>query len=373
MKKILKVLHVCSSRAWGGGEISAVKLAKSFKDYGHEIYFVAHPKGRIIDECRTLGIPTFGMNLLRNIDPISSYKLRKIINKFGIEIVHVHMSRDLVHIYLATRFLMRTPCLVFQKQVSSKLVKKDLFHRIIYSKVDKIFVLSNFLRENILETCPVSGGIVKVIPGGVNISLYNVDKKIRSRIRGELKILEDTLVIGTISRIDRAKGLSELVNAFSGIKNQTKQVKLVIVGEPTYGEENYNLELRELVNNLSLNDSVLFTGYRDDIPQILSSFDIFALPSYEEAFGYVFIEAMAAGLPVVSTNAGGVKDIIQEGINGFTIPPRDIFSIRDCLLKLLNDGEYRLLLGDEGRKIVKEKFDEAIILKKYEDEYYSLI
>jgi glycosyltransferase involved in cell wall biosynthesis len=368
----LKILHICSSRAWGGGEMSAVKLAKSFQDRGHKIFFAAHSKGKIIEECRLHRIQTFTMQLLRNIDPLSSFKIRKTILKYKIDIVHVHLSRDLVHVYLSLMMMPNPPRIILQKQVSSKVIKKDLLHRLIYSRVSKIFVLSNFLRDNILDTCPVNEKIVSVIPGGINEELYNVEMDVRSKIRKELGIPEDVLVIGSITRIDRAKGLTELVNAFASLPVALNKCRLVIVGEPTYNEEEYNLELKQLIKDCRIDDRVIFTGYRKDIPQLLSAFDIFALPSYEEAFGYVYIEAMAAGLPVIATNSGGALDVISNGETGFLIPPKDIVLLKDALTRLLSDHQLRKDFGVRSKKMVHDKFSESDILKRYEVEYYSL-
>ncbi|MBA4311136.1 MAG: hypothetical protein C0417_00750 [Chlorobiaceae bacterium] len=353
--------------------MSAVKLAGSFRDRGHEIYFAAHPEGRIFSELNLLGIKTISVRLLRNFDPFSSMKLRSVIRKNDIDVLHVHMSRDLVHAYFASSMMKKRPIIILQKQVSSKVSKKDLFHRLIYSRVDKIFVLSNFLCENILNTCPVDEKKIIVIPGGINTDLYSVDQSETIKLRAELGIPQNSLVIGAIARIDRAKGFTELVTAFAGLPESMGETRLVIVGEPTFGEENYSSELHELVRSLGLTDLVIFAGFRSDIPRLFSMFDIFALPSYEEAFGYVYIEAMAAGLPVIATNSGGAPDIISDGETGFLIPPKNVESLRDVLIKLLSDHQLRKSFGARGKKKVDDNFSESEILQKYEDEYYSLL
>ncbi|MBI5022032.1 MAG: glycosyltransferase family 4 protein [Ignavibacteriales bacterium] len=373
MERKLKILHICSSLAWGGAEIAAVKLAHSFKDRGHDIYFAAHPRGRIFAELQTLGIYPIPVRLLRNFDPYSSLKLRLIINKHAIDLLHVHMSRDLVHAYLATSMMNNRPRIILQKQVSSKVSKKDLFHRLIYSHVDKIFVLSNFLRENILNTCPVYENIVTVIPGGINTTLYRLDRDDAKNLRAEFGIPANALVIGSVGRIDRAKGFTELVNALACLPDSFKETRLVIVGEATFGEENYNNELHELVNFLGLKERIIFAGYRSDIHNLFSVFDIFALPSYEEAFGYVYIEAMAAGLPVIAADAGGASDIITDGETGFLVTPKNVDSLKDGLIKLLSDHQLRQRFGVNGKKKVYDKFLESDILQKYENEYYSLL
>lgn len=369
----LSILHICSSLAWGGAEMSAVKLAGNFMKRGQNILFAAHPRGQIMKELLSANIEAIPIRLLRNFDPISVYTLVRILKKRNIDIVHVHMSRDLVHVFLALKFVKHKPPVVLQKQVSSKVIKKDYFHKKIYSRVSRIFVLSNFLRENVLHTCPVTNDKVVVIPGGIDLSKYRTSVEVRERLRMALKIPPSCIVFGTIARIDRGKGLSELVQAFSRLVNQNADIRLIIVGEPTAGETAYADELNKLIAELRIQSSVLFTGFRSDIPNILSTFDVFVLASYGEAFGYVLLEASAARLPIITTDAGGVRDIVEDGKTGILVHPNDVDSLYGAMENLIMDSSLREQFGFAGQKRIEEKFIEEDILAKIESEYLSLL
>jgi len=371
--KKFNLLHICSSLAWGGAEISAVKLALALKERGHNLLFAAHPNGRIIKELMRHDIEVIQMRLLRNFDPIAVFKLIRVLKKKKIDIIHVHMSRDLVHVFWALKFIAHKPPVILQKQVSSKILKKDYFHKKIYSVVSKIFVLSNFLRENVLQTCPVTDDKVVVIPGGIDLSKYEIGEKVRERLRMELNIPDSSIVIGTIARIDRGKGLIELVQAFSKLIENNKDIRLVIVGAPTVGEEKFFEELKDRVSKLKVQELVLFTGFRSDIPEILTVFDIFVLASYGEAFGYVLLEASAARLPIIATDSGGVRDIVEDGETGILVQPYDVESLYRAMDTLMKDAPLRKKLGLLGRQRIEDKFIEENILEKIEQEYQSLL
>lgn len=372
MRRKLRILHICSSRAWGGAEISAVNIAKNLAKRGHEIIFIAHPKGRMIKELQDKCIKVIPLRLLRHFDLISVLSLISILNNQIIDLVHVHLSRDLVHIYWANKFSKKAP-VILQKQVSSSISKKDFFHQRIYSIVSKVIVLSNFLKDNVIQTCPVSSDKVIVIPGSVQLENFNITSEIRQRIREEWKVENDTLVFGTIGRIDRGKGYIELIQAFSKLIQKGIKIRLIIVGEPTVGEPTFAKELDRLIKQLELTDMITFTGYRTDVANVLSAFDIFVLASYQEAYGYVLIEALAASLPVIATKAGGVTDIIEDNVSGLLVPPRDGEKLQEAMYLLYKDESLRKQLARSGRSLVENKFVESKMLEEIENLYYDLI
>ncbi len=372
MRKNLRFLHICSSQAWGGGEISAVKLAKRFQERGNEVLFAAKPNTRIMQELQTLKVETVPLTLRRHFDPISVFKLINLLHHRQIDIIHVHLSRDLVHSYWAVKLGRKVP-VVLQKQVSSNVSKKDFIHRQIYSHVSKVFVLSNFLKKNMLDTCPISEAKVVVIPGGVKLEDFIVSSETRLLLRSAWGISSDELVFGTVGRIDRGKGYEELLTAFEQLVQKKMKVRLVIIGEPTIGEPAFAADLHILIKKLGIEKEIIFTGFRSDIPQILSAFDVFVLASYNEAFGYVIVEALVSKLPVIATNTGGVADIIQDGECGLLIPPRDVFSLMNAMQKLYNDEKLRKRFSVTGYNRVKNYFSESLILDRIEEEYYNLI
>ena len=120
----------------------------------------------------------------------------------------------------------------------------------------------------------------------------------------------------------RAKGHEELLQAARLLRDRGSTARFLVVGDASHGEEEYARTIRTLAQTLGVQDRVTFAGYRADIPALMASFDILAFPSHAESFGVVLIEAMAMGLPVVSTNTDGVVDIVVDGLSGIMVPRR---------------------------------------------------
>lgn len=163
----------------------------------------------------------------------------------------------------------------------------------------------------------------------------------------------------TASRLFRWKGQHLIVAALPRVKVRFPDVKLLIVGRDDSragGGETYSTELRRTVADLDLADNVVFTGWRPDVKRLMAAADVFVMPSFEEPFGMVYVEAMALRRPVVALDNGGAREIIVDGITGLLSPPDDVESIADNLVRLLADACLRDRLGDAGRQRVVDRF-----------------
>jgi glycosyltransferase involved in cell wall biosynthesis len=145
------------------------------------------------------------------------------------------------------------------------------------------------------------------------------------------------------------KGHCDLIDAFRRIAATFPQAHLVLVGEgqPMAGQ------LQAQVEALGLAHRVHFTGRRDDIGNVLTAFDVFALPTLREALGTVFIEAAAMGVPVIGTDVGGVPETMQAGVTGLLVPPGDPAALAGALESLLADPALRRRMGDAGRELIR--------------------
>lgn len=202
----------------------------------------------------------------------------------------------------------------------------------------------------------VNSGRTETVYNGVDLARF--DSEIDGgRIRLEFKLGKDTMLIGTIGHFAPLKGYEQLLEAMEKVVGEGFNVKLALVGDSIYPHSNtYKQKILSLVNSMGLRDRVIFTGFRDDIPELLASFDLFVLPSRSEGFGRVNLEAMAMGKPVISTNVGGIPEVVVDGVTGILVPPGDPNALSRALMKLLDDPNQRESMGREGRKRVKERF-----------------
>mgnify|MGYP001069867907 FL=1 len=131
--------------------------------------------------------------------------------------------------------------------------------------------------------------------------------------------------------------------------------------------------LKALVHQMELSDAVIFTGFLEDVPQILAIFDVAVLPSYFEGMGRVLLEAMAMEKPVVGTLVGGIPDLIEQGVNGYLVNPGNERELASAVLKILNDKSLAMNMGEAGRKMMTDRFSADTMVRSIEEIYNELL
>lgn len=165
------------------------------------------------------------------------------------------------------------------------------------------------------------------------------------------------VIIGIIGQLGERKGHLILLDAMRGLIREHADLRLWIVGkEPAHGAERYADRLREYVARHGLSGHVEFLGFRADIPDVLAQIDLLALPSLQEPFGKIVIEAMAMEKPVAAARVGGVPEIVEDGRTGLLVPPQDADALRHALDRLIRDPDLRERLGVAGRMRVERHF-----------------
>jgi glycosyltransferase involved in cell wall biosynthesis len=260
---------------------------------------------------------------------------------------------------------------VLSKRVGSAISKRDPLHRLTYARVDMVLAVSSVIHRNVLQTTPVTPDRVLTLHDAIDTSRF-APRSVPSPIRAELGIPPDAVVVGFVGRFSPGKGIEELLEASALLRMKGRAVRVVIVGEASFGEERYAEEIRSRCAAMDLREMVTFAGFREDIPAVMAGFDIFAFPSHAESFGVALIEAMAMTLPVVSTNCDGVLDIVVEGTTGLLVPPRNGAAFAAALDRLVTDPQLRHALGRAGRLRVEALFDREKQMDRLEEIYRLL-
>lgn len=199
---------------------------------------------------------------------------------------------------------------------------------------------------------------------------YNLDG---SAVRQEFGIAPEMPLLATVSRLCPWKGQHDLIKALALVKAQGADFRLLVVGEDdiraTPGGGSYTAQLKQITTDLGLNEQVIFTGFRRDIPQIMVASDIYAMPSFEEPFGMVFLEAMAMKRPVIALVSGGVPEFVEHGKSGLLSVNQDIDTLAANVLTLVRDRELRQRMGEHGRRRVEERFNAALMTRETEQIY----
>jgi glycosyltransferase involved in cell wall biosynthesis len=193
----------------------------------------------------------------------------------------------------------------------------------------------------------------------INETTYIISNDhIPNKISEEFHINKKDIVIGMTSRFGPDKGHEEFLEAARNIVELGyKNVKFLIVGDAVFDVDKKREEdIKKMTLDYNLSEKIIFTGFRNDIPNLLSLMDIFVLPAHKEPCGRVLFEAQAMEVAVVGTNSGGTPEIVEEGVTGFLFPPKNAKILTEKLKILIDDEKLRLKFGKSGRQRVKQLF-----------------
>jgi L-malate glycosyltransferase len=207
---------------------------------------------------------------------------------------------------------------------------------------------------------------MKIIYNGINIADFPIDDDVRAASRAQLEVDSNTRIVGIVANLRPIKRIDVFLRAAARIKSQSRNVRFIVVGE---GEARN--ELMALAGELGLQSDVTFMGQREDIPRLLSAFDIGVLSSQSESLSNSIIEYSAASLPVVCTDVGGAKETIVDGATGFLVPPGDADVLADRIVRLLANPSMRQM-GVLGRKRVQDLFSISSMARQYEELYRQM-
>jgi len=204
-----------------------------------------------------------------------------------------------------------------------------------------------------------------VIHNGIDTSFF---RKTASTLKQQMG-LEDATVITFVGRIIYAKGVHDLIDAFAQVKNQVSNAKLLIAGHGPYLEQ-----LKKLAGQTGCGSDIFFLGQKDlqEVVDILSASDIFVNPSYSEGLPTSVMEAASVGLPIVATDVGGTREIIEHGKSGIIIAPGQPSKITEALLSLIHNHQMASELGEAAKRRMKQKFDWGQIVDSYVEIYNAV-
>ena len=207
--------------------------------------------------------------------------------------------------------------------------------------------------------------------------IYNsVDTRIFSgRTPNNVKIPgDDGFRVCTIGRIVPVKNFPCLFQAIDILHKRVPEVRLYHIGEPHPDDRiGLNESLRHFRVERGLEDNIFFLGKRNDLPQLLGTFDVFALTSFSEGLSFSLLEAQASGLPAVVTRVGGNPEVVQDGVNGYLVPSDDANAVAEALYRLYRNPKKREEMGRNARRIAQEKFDVSVMVKQYQEIYQRIV
>jgi L-malate glycosyltransferase len=353
---MLRILHVSSHKTWRGGEQQATYLLEELRKHGvFQWVFCAENNAMCLyAKKRGLSYYTFNKGFLINF--FTQNKLKKVCQKHHIDLIHVHDSHAHTLAFISALFGNTTPIIV-SRRVDFP-VQKSYFSKWKYNhkKIARFICVSNKIRE-VLEKDIENKSKLSVVHSGIDLKRFE-GKKNKAVLHKELELPENTKIVANVASLASHKDYYTFVNTAELVLQKMKNLVFLIIGD---GE--LKKDIQEYIRQKNLSDKILMIGFRKDIPDILPEFDVFLFPSETEGLGTSVLDALAVGVPVVSTRAGGIEEMIKHEENGLLADVKDHHTLAEHVLYILNNRDLAEKLSKKGLDTVHEYTKENMALK----------
>ncbi len=361
----MKIVIAESSTAMGGQELAVLLHAEGLRRRGHEVRLILEPGSSIGGKAVAQGLRVEPVAMSRLRYPTAIASFRNILARERPALLHVNSSRDSWIGGLAARLVSPRVKVVRSRHISTPL-NRNLATRILYrTLMDFVIVTgSELTRRGLIERDGLAPDRVAAFPIGIDVEQFKPGRPDRD-LRQELNLPPGHRLVGLISYLRSYKGHEYFIEAAAQVLSRTKDVTFLIVGE---GPE--EARLRSYVASRGLAQQVRLLGFRDDLLNVFRSLDLFVIPSVEgDTIPQVLMQALAMGLPVVSTTVGSIPDVVQDGQTGFVVPPRNADALAERVMTLLDNPAQRTEMGRRGRALVEREYSLARMLDRLEGVY----
>ena len=361
----LEILHVITTLDVGGAEMHLLSQVRGQCARGHRVRVVyLKGKGTLREDFLAAGADEVG--LLPSL-PGMPFALASLVR--GRDIVHSHLLKADMVTALVTTLAGRRAHLVASKHNDEQVLQRPLVsrvHGVLGNLPRRTIVLSDHVGRFIQRHGRVREADLRRIYYGLDRTPFEAaaaDRAAALAARTELGIGEEEVVFTCVARFAAQKAHDVLIRAFHSARHALegrRELRLLLVGDDPFGDGRQRAEA--LARELGLTDTsgrgpVLFAGIRRDVPRLLAASDVFVMSSLWEGLGLVFLEAMATGLPVLSSRVSAIPEVVVEGETGLLVPPGDSAELGQAMERLAGDEELRGELGRSGHQRVVEHFN----------------
>lgn len=360
----MKIAHVIGSLGVGGGERVALDLASGQKRRGADVIAVSLEEpadGPMGAEYAARGVEVVRVRKRAGLDATLPLRLARALRRFGAEVVHTHNPPPLIYGAPASR-LARAACVHTKHGANAMPSARRRLVRLASRWCDAFVAVSATTAEQARAQREVDARKLATIENGIDLSRFTPSEEARQAVRAELAIAPHAFVVGTVGRLVKEKNQPLLVRAMAPLLSSTLQ--LVIAGD---GPERAAVEAAVG----ALGDAARFVhllGARSDTPRLYTAFDLFALSSDSEGLPLVIVEAMASGLPVVSTAVGGIPAVVVDEGTGALVPPGDLDALSRKLAHLATAPTLAITWGAEGRRRALSRYS----AERMVDDYFAV-
>lgn len=376
-----KILYFIPMFGTGGTEKVVLDLCTHIDEEFYDIEVCTFFPGKFDDILKEIGNKRH--ILVKNVSPhdknavvkIKDFidrlrRLRRIILENQFDIIHTHHLSPLLHAFILSKYLRMNIGWIHTEHSLPNLEIEYQFWPFKITKPlrgpDLISTVSRSISKFINCKCGIPQEKIFTVPNGVNFEHFNGFANIAQK-RIEVGLDPNDEVIGCVGNLRPEKNHQFVLNAFGSVAQKRPHSKLVLCGDGECRDE-----LKALAKHLRVADRVLFLGYRLDVPEIMSTFDVFCLPSKYEGMPISILEAWASGKPVVATDVAGIRDLIVNGENGLLVSSNDAGKLAEGILTVLLNDRLRDKIRMNGSRLVSEKYSITRMVKGYERLYRLL-
>jgi len=374
----INLLYVITKLELGGAQKQLLTLIRHLDKKRFHLFLFTAKDGLLLPEALSINGLTIKKSICleRPINPLKDLlaliEIHRFIKKNNIEIVHTHSSKAGILGRLAAR-LAKVKIIIHAVHGWSFNDYQPRVERLFFIWLerlsarfsDKLIVASNYDRQKGLDNHIGRENKYTLIHYGIDYTEFNIREQ---NIRKELRIDANDLVVGMVSCFKPQKSPQDFIKLAFLVSKALPNVKFLLVGDGIL-----HGKIEKLIHKFNLQKQVILTGWRRDIPRILSAIDIFVLTSLWEGLPIAVLEAMASNKPVISTDTGGVREVITEGKSGFLVLPGDMLKMSERLAVLLKDKNLRAEMGQNARDSLDFNFALTNMIRESKNLYEDIM
>lgn len=363
----------------GGVEFWARTLATGLAERGHRVAFVVRRDSKLYPQLQTWGFEVYAFPMRGDMDPRTVIPLARLIRRRPVDVILTLRERDFRLAGLAAKLACRGRVVARMRAVSGHDQSRQRRNLQFYRQrwrynyfAARVITNSARGKRDLVDGGWLAADRVEVLRNGVDLSAFDPEKILGGPLRKEYGIPGDAAVVSLIARLNEGKGQLLLAEAAVELLKRRPDTFFLFVGTPT--RRVYHEKLQEFIEQSGYAGRLILTGFRADVPRILADTDVLVLPSAAEGLPNAVLEAMAMRRPVIATDVGGTKEVVENGVNGFLLPvPVSVPLLCEKLDFLLAHPVERERMGRMGRATIEREFDLRRSVERYEELFYRVL
>lgn len=364
---VCQVLHTLNV---GGAELLARQFAEHNQPLFRPVFACLDELGSMGGELRHAGFVVEVLGRKSGFDLGCARRMKQFLRRERVRLVHAHQYAPFFYTS-AARWLGHSCPILFTEHGRDypdyRRWKRVWANKLLLHRKDRVVGVGKCVKQALIANEGIASDRIEVIYNGVDTKRYGPRPELRAEVRRELGLADNETAIIQVARLNRLKDHATSVRAVHRLAQCGNPARLLLAGE---GEEQPALE--QLIHELGAEDHVTLLGLRDDVPRLLQAADVFLLSSVTEGIPLTMIEAMLTGLPCVSTNVGGIGEVVVEGETGLLAEAGDVPGLATALQSLVERPPLAKQMGSTGRARALKMFDDRAMHSAYRRVYCEL-